>query len=299
MLIVLDGCEHVIEEAAGLVEAVLKGAPDVQFLATSREPLRAEGEWLKRLPPLESSAPDDRAMTASQALAFPAVALFVERAEAILESFALADCDAPLVAAICHKLDGIPLAIELAAARVDTLGIGGLAAQLDDCLSILTQGRRTAQGRHRSLRAALDWSFDRLPETEQILFVCLGAFRSDFSQDAAIAIVSDEVIGVEDVIDGLTGLVAKSLVVSSFNGSCASYRLFATTRAYAMEKLRQSPAAAEVRQRHAEYFCNVDAALRWCFDLRSDRTTAALLPRSAGKVGKFHWRTSLGHRGRA
>jgi predicted ATPase len=201
--------------------------------------------------------------------------LFAERAEAILDSFVLADLDAPLVAAICHKLDGIPLAIELAAALVDTLGIAGLAAQLDDCLSILTHGRRTAQGRHRSLRAVLDGSFDRLPEREQILIARLSAFKSNFSQDAAIASASDAGLGVENVIDGLTNLVAKSLVVNSFAGGSASYRLFETTRAYAMEKLRQSPTATNC----------------------SDRTTVALIPQPAGKVGKFHRRAALGHRG--
>jgi len=155
-----------------MVEAILKGAPDVQFLATSREPLRAEGEWLKRLPPLESPAPDDWPMTAAYALPFPAVALFVERAEAILGSFALAESDFPLVADICRKLDGIPLAIELATALVDTLGITELAAQVNDCLSILTQGRRAAQGRHRSLRAALDWSLIDCPSRNR--FFSLG-----------------------------------------------------------------------------------------------------------------------------
>jgi predicted ATPase/DNA-binding winged helix-turn-helix (wHTH) protein len=301
MLIVLDSCEHVIEQAALLVEAVLRGAPEVQFLATGREPLRAESEWLKRLSPLESPAPDDWPMTAAQALTFPAVQLFVERAESILESFTLADCDAPLVAAICHHLDGVPLAIELAAALVDTLGIAGLAAQLDHCLSVLTQGRRTSQGRHRSLRAALDWSFDRLPEPEQILLARLSIFRSNFSQDAAIAVASDSVLAEENVIVGLTSLVAKSLVVSSFNCGSVSYRLFQTTRAYAMEKLSHTPAAVDVRRRHAEHFCNVDAALRWCFDLYepgdSDRTTAALVPRSPREVGKLHRRATLGHRG--
>jgi predicted ATPase/DNA-binding winged helix-turn-helix (wHTH) protein len=247
MLIVLDSCEHVVEQAAVLVEAVLRGAPEVQFLATSREPLRAEGEWLKRLPPLDAPPPSDKPITAAQALGFPAVQLFVERAESALDSFALADRDAPLLAEICRELDGLPLAIELAAAVVDTLGVAGLAAQSDDRLSILTQGRRTAQGRHRSLRAALDWSFDRLPEREQILFARLSTFQSDFSQDAAIASASDAVLGAEKVIDGLTSLVAKSLVVNSFHGGSVSYRLFATTRAYASEKLDWSSLGANIQ----------------------------------------------------
>ncbi len=286
MLIVLDSCEHVIEEAAVLVEAVLRGAPDVQFLATSREPLRAEGEWLRRLPPLQSPPPSEGSMSAAQALAFPAVRLFVERAEAMLESFVLTDLDAPLVAAICRGMDGLPLAIELAAAMVDALGIAGLAAQLDDCLSILTQGRRTAPGRHRSLRAALDWSFDRLSEQEQILFARLSEFPSDFSQDEAIA---------KNVLDGLINLVAKSLVVHSFSGGSVAYRLLETTRAYAAEKRQSIQIEQPLRLLHNPRVKsgNFTGALPWATEVLlngpgADQAAPSYTSISGGSPSRMH-----------
>jgi predicted ATPase/DNA-binding winged helix-turn-helix (wHTH) protein len=310
MLIVLDTCEHVIEEAALLVEALLKGAQGVHFLATSREPLRAEGEWLKRLPPLETPPAGNRRITASEALAFPAVQLFVERADAILESFELSDFDAPLVGAICQGLDGVPLAIELGVARVDTIGVAGLAAQLDDCLSILTQGRRTAQCRHRTLRGNFDWSFELLPEPERILLARLGSFRTIFSLDEVLATACDEVLGVSTVIDGLTNLVAKSLVVVSFVAGRVSYRLLETMRAYALEKLGEDPADSAVRRRHAEYFrdsvkllvhrggsetgevyaCRrlaeeIGAALQWCSSSSCDDVLALELAVASSFVG--------------
>jgi predicted ATPase/DNA-binding winged helix-turn-helix (wHTH) protein len=310
MLIVLDTCEHVIDEAALLVEALLKGAQGVHFLATSREPLRAEGEWLKRLPSLETPPAGHRPMTASEALAFPAVQLFVERAGAILESFALTDFDAPLVAAICHGLDGVPLAIELGVARVDTLGMAGLAAQLDGCLSILTQGRRTAQSRHRTLRGNFDWSFELLPEPERILLGRLGSFRTTFSLEEVLATACGEGLASNTVIDSLTNLVNKSLVVISFAAGRASYRLLETMRAYALEKLEQDPAVAAVRHRHAEYFRNsvkllvhqgasetgeveeyrrlaeeIDTALQWCSCSSGDAALALELAVASSFVG--------------
>ena len=155
MLIVLDSCEHLVEAAATMVEALLKGAPGVQILATSREPLGVEGEWVERLAPL--GIPDSPAdLSAAQALAFPAIQLFAERTAAGIEGFELSDEDVPAAVEICRKLDGIPLAIELAAARVGLFGIPGLAARLNDRLAVLTRGRRTAPPRHKTLRATLD-----------------------------------------------------------------------------------------------------------------------------------------------
>src|SRR5260221_3230315 len=160
MLLVLDNCEHVIASAATLAAQVLSGATRVHILATCREPLRAEGEHIYRLPPL-TSPPSSAQLTAAEALAFPAVQLFVERAAASLGKFELSDADAPFVAEICTKLDGVPLAIEFAAARVDVFGIPGLASRLDDRLRLLTSGRRTALPRHQTMLATLDWSYGR------------------------------------------------------------------------------------------------------------------------------------------
>ena len=166
LVLVLDNCEHVIEAAATLAAAILRGAADLHILATSREPLRVEGEHVQRLPPL-SSGPPSTPLDAAEALAFPGVELFVERAAECLGEFELTDENAPIVAEICLKLDGIPLAIELAAARVGTFGVRGLATHLDDRFRLLTSGRRSGPPRHRTLRAAFDWSYNVLSEPER------------------------------------------------------------------------------------------------------------------------------------
>ena len=166
LLLVLDNCSHVIEAAAALAVAILRDTADVHILATSREPLRVETEHVQRLPPL-SSGPPSTPLDAAEALAFPGVELFVERAAECLGEFELTDENAPIVAEICLKLDGIPLAIELAAARVGTFGVRGLATHLDDRFRLLTSGRRSGPPRHRTLRAAFDWSYNVLSEPER------------------------------------------------------------------------------------------------------------------------------------
>jgi predicted ATPase len=163
----------------------------VHILATSREPLRAAGEFICRLTPL--GVPEESAvLAAADALAFPAVYLFVERAIASLETFVLTDPDVPVVVEICRRLDGIPLAIELAAARVAFFGLRGLAQRLDDAFTVLTAGRRTARGRHQTLRAMLDWSYDTLPAVEQIVLWRLAVFRGGFSLESAIAVAAGD-----------------------------------------------------------------------------------------------------------
>jgi predicted ATPase len=165
MLLVLDNCEHVIDAAAALAVEILKAAKEVHILATSREPLRAEGEWVMRLPALDlpsGSAP----LTAAEALGYSAVQLFNERAEATIDGFVLSDAEVPAVLEICRRLDGTPLALELAAAQVAVFGIRGLAALLDDRLAVLSRGWRTALPRHQTLRAAIDWSYYLLPAVE-------------------------------------------------------------------------------------------------------------------------------------
>src|SRR5713101_1720221 len=180
MLLLLDNCEHVIDAAANLAAAVLSGAPGVNILATSREPLGVTGESEYRLGPLHSPQPSSR-LTAAEAAVFPAVQLFVERVTAIVETFALTDANAPLVVEICRRLDGLPLAIEFAAPRVEALGVEGLAAHLDDSLRLLGAGRRTAMPRHRTMRAVVDWSYGLLSEDEQRFFRALGIFTGGFA----------------------------------------------------------------------------------------------------------------------
>src|SRR5262249_18037367 len=236
MLLVLDSCEHVVEMAAALTEQVVNGAPGVHILATSREPLRAKGEHVYRLSPLELP-PNSSGLTASEALAFSSVQLFVERAAANLDGFELNDADAPVVADICRKLGGMPLAIELAATRVDAFGVRQLSVLLDDRIRLLKYGRRTALPRHRSLTAALDWSYEFLPGHERALLRRLSVFSSVFTLDSARAVAADANF---DVVEGVANLVAKSLVSADVMGAVVQYRLLDTTRAYGMQKLTES-----------------------------------------------------------
>jgi predicted ATPase/DNA-binding winged helix-turn-helix (wHTH) protein len=250
MLIVLDNCEHVIETAAVLAQTVLGAAANVRILATSREPLRAMNESVFRLAPLEIPPPS-AVMTAAQALEFSAVQLFVERAMASAHLFELNDADVPVVADICRKLDGLPLAIELAATRMDVFGLRGLAARLHDCLGILTRGHRTAIPRHRTLRATLDWSYAILPRAEQVALCRLSVFAGSFDAAAARMVITNDEADLEDVVDLLTDLVSKSLLTVRINEDQAVYQLLGTSRAYAIEKLQARDECNEVRERHA------------------------------------------------
>src|SRR6266568_485296 len=213
MLLLLDNCEHVIDAAANLTAAVLTGLPRVNILATSREPLGVAGEREHRLGPL-GSPPTSSGLTAAEAAAFPAVQLFVERVTAIVEDFALTDANAPAVAEICRRLDGLPLAIEFAAPRVEVLGVEGLAARLDDSLPLLGTRRRATTARHQTMRAVVEWSYGLLSEDEQRFFRALGIFAGGFTVEAAAAVDMDANMARIDSIDRLADLVAKSLVVA-------------------------------------------------------------------------------------
>lgn len=245
LLLILDSCEHVLEAVSLLAEQILHGAPGVRLLATSREPLRAEGEWVHRLPALElppEPQPDDGQppLTMAQAMAYPAVQLFAERVQASAAGLALGDQEAPQIADICRRLDGIPLAIELAAARVELLGIRGLVARLDDCCYLLKGGRRTAKVRHRTLEATLDWSYDLLGEGERSLLHRLSVFRRRFSLEEALTIGADSREGLEEAMDALSSLVSKSMLATVADTGAARYRMLETTRSYAAAKLAES-----------------------------------------------------------
>jgi predicted ATPase/DNA-binding winged helix-turn-helix (wHTH) protein len=252
-LIVLDSCEHVIGEVAVIAEAILKAAARVSILATSREPLRAEGEWLHRLPSLELPPRSDD-LIPERALQYSAVQLFNERALAIMDGFALGDEDVTPVLEICHRLDGVPLALELAAARVDMFGVKGLAAQLDDRFAVLTSGRRTALPRHQSLRAMIDWSYEVLPETEQLILRRVAVFQGDFTLDAAAAVATHDRIDATVVFEGVANLATKSLISTDISRDVTYHRLLDTTRAYVLEKLSESGEVGQVRRRHAEHY---------------------------------------------
>ena len=308
-LLVLDNCEHLVGNVAMLAECLLAETPGLRVLATSREPLRASGERVHRIPPLELPA---TALTANAAMSSPAVQLFVERADACLGQYELTDEDAPYVGDICGKLDGIALAIELAAGRLETIGVRALAHSLSDCFRLLTRGRRTALPRHQTLRATFDWSYMILPEPEQSALGELSVFRGRFGEEAAAAVVSGS--NAEAV---LAALVAKSLVVADASSGPTTYRLLDTTRLYASEKLGgtgvadtvmarlteylratfesadhelMSAAVADWTHNYAQHTDDLRAALEWAFAERGDplqgvRLTVAALP--------FFYRLSL------
>jgi predicted ATPase/DNA-binding winged helix-turn-helix (wHTH) protein len=247
LLVVLDNCEHVIDTAAMMAEALLRANPTAHVIATSREPLNAEGERVYPVPPLAlPKAGDDP-------LGYGAVQLFFDRARAAEPHFAPDQRQAARIAAICRRLDGIPLAIELAASRVATLGIEQLAARLDDRFRVLTGGRRTALPRHQTLRATLDWSFGLLTETERVVLRRLAVIAGSFGLDAVSALVASPEIASPDAVEALSSLVTKSLVAVEADHTARRYRLLDTTRAYALEKLAESGERQPVARRHAEF----------------------------------------------
>ena len=253
ILFVLDNCEHVIGSVTELVERIIRATPMVKFLATSREPLLAEGEQVCNLPPLVSP-PESPTLSARQALKYPAVQLFVERAISSLDSFSLTDLNASDVAAICRRLDGVPLAIELVAARVGRFGLQALAQKFGDDLLLTAKGRRTARPRHQSLRATLDWSYHLLTPIEQALLRRLAVFRGAFSAESAIAVAAHG-IGIEAVaLEGLMSLVAKSLLITDVSGPTIRYRLLHVTRAYCTEKLEKFGEHNRTLRLHADQF---------------------------------------------
>ncbi|MEC4592257.1 winged helix-turn-helix domain-containing protein [Nitrospirillum amazonense] len=296
MLLVLDSCEPVVAAAAALVGAVLAAAPDVDILATSREPLGLEPEQLHRLVPLAVPL-RSQGLSAGQALAHSAVQLFAARVAAEAGG-ALTDAEAPAVAEICQRLDGIPLGLELAAGQVAAYGIAGVARRLDDRLGLLVRGRRTAPPRHQTLRAAFDWSYALLSGPQRAVLNRLSVFVGGFDAAAAMAVVSPA-----DLEDADTGgrvveeLVGKSLVVADRRGVEVRYRLLDTVRTYAREWLDASGGGAETRAFHASHYLrlfqailpdwatrpvgeivsrygaeidNVRQALDWCFNHAGD-----------------------------
>jgi predicted ATPase/DNA-binding winged helix-turn-helix (wHTH) protein len=253
MLLVLDSCEHVIEAAAALAVGVLRGAPGVRVLATSREPLRVEGEHVHRLCALQTP-PATRTFSAAEALNFPAVELFVERAAATMNEFELTDAEAGIVGDICRQLDGIPLAIEFAAARIDGHGVQGLADRLDDRMRLLTSGRRSALPRHHTMSAALDWSHGLLTAAERKVLRRVAIFAGGFTLRAAGTVTADATHPDREIFENVTALVAKSLISADFTAAEPRLRLLETTRAYALAKLAESGETEMLGRRHAEYY---------------------------------------------
>jgi predicted ATPase/transcriptional regulator with XRE-family HTH domain len=262
LLLLLDNCEHVIEACAQLTETLLRAGPHLKVLATSRETLNIAGETVYHVPSL--STPDPGQLPSLDVLTrYEAVHLFVERAGAAWPGFALTADNAQAVAQVCQHLDGIPLAIELAAARVKLLRVEEVAARLADRFGLLTSGNRTALPRHQTLRALIDWSWELLSEPERILLRRLAVFAGGWTLAAAAAVMSSELDNSElitlnselDILNGLVVLVNKSLVVADRQpGAVARYRLLETIRQYAREKLVESGEEQLVRNRHMAFF---------------------------------------------
>jgi predicted ATPase len=242
--------------------------------------LRAGGERVQRLAPLELP-PASVPPTAAEMLKYAAIQLFVERATASSDEFRLTDANAAIAAEICRRLDGIALAIEIAAGSIDVFGIAGLAAQLDDRFRLLTRGRRTALPRHQTLRAAFDWSFELLADAERTVLRRIAVFTGRFTLAAANAVAADTEFDASDVVEGIANLVAKSLVSADVGAATVHYRLLETTRAYALDKLTESGELPQVARRHAEYFRNLfrQAGIEW-----DKRTTAEWLEAYGGLV---------------
>jgi predicted ATPase/DNA-binding winged helix-turn-helix (wHTH) protein len=251
MLLLFDSCEHVIEAVAALAENIFREAPQVHILATSRESLRAEGEQVHHLSPLECPPPSSESLSATQALGFPAVQLFVSQIAASGHVFELNDGDAPIVAEICRRLDGIALALELAARRVGVYGVRGTASLLDSQFRLLWRGRRTALPRHQTLSATLDWSYNLLTDTERLTLRRLAVFVGPFSLDAVLG-VAQENLDPAELTEALATLVEKSLVAPD-STSAMHYRLLDTTRSYAWQKLIESGEQLAIARRHCEY----------------------------------------------
>ncbi|HEY7579987.1 MAG TPA: winged helix-turn-helix domain-containing protein [Acetobacteraceae bacterium] len=247
VLLILDNCEHVVAAAARLADALLKTCPGVCLLATSREALSVAGEHAYPVPLLDVP-PRSKSLAAAQAMTQSAVQLFVERTAAALGRFSLTDETAPVVAEICRRLDGIPLAIELAAPRLKVLTLEALLARLNDQLRLLTAGRRVAVPRQQTLRAAIEWSYALLSEAERAMLCRLGVFAGSFTLEAVTAITTGAAVEEANVLDVLAGLVGKSLVLPLAGAGENRYRLLEPTRAFALEKLGPSRYAELVRR---------------------------------------------------
>jgi predicted ATPase/DNA-binding winged helix-turn-helix (wHTH) protein len=310
LLLILDTCEHLIEAVAALTSMIFTAAPYVHILATSRETLQVEGENVYRLDPL-AFPPDDLELTADVARTFPATQLFVQRAVASGAQLELNDAEAAVVVNICRKLDGVALAIELAARRVEAYGLHKTATLLDQRLAHLWAGSRTSPPRQKTLQATLDWSYGLLSEKERTVLRRLAVFVGHFTLDAALAVATSEWLDQAAVFSAIDSLVAKSMVAARPIGAMMRYRLLDTTRAYALDIRIDETEAADLAVRHATYYRqwldqsgagwfnlstgteqaphfaalnNVRAALEWCFGEGDNSETGVKLAAAAAPV---------------
>jgi non-specific serine/threonine protein kinase len=259
LLLILDNCEHLIGACAELAEALLHSCSGLRVLATSREALGITGEIAWPVPSL--SLPDLRRLSDLESLArYESARLFVERTTAVKPNFALSEQNAPAVAQVCYRLDGIPLAIELAAARTKMLSVEEISTRLDDSFRLLAAGSRTALPRQRTLHATMDWSHELLGQKERVVFRRLSVFAGGFTLEAAESICAGEELQRDEVLELLSQLLDKSLVVAQERGGAVRYRLLETIRQYGRERLEEAGEAAHVRRQHAGYYLAVAEA---------------------------------------
>lgn len=289
-LIVLDCCEHFIDGVSAVAEELIRHVPTLHLLATSREAMRVEGEHVFELGGLECPM-EDSTLSAGDALQYPSVQLLVDRVRAVRSDFELTDADAPTAVRICRRLDGIPLAIELAACRVEIFGLSRTATLLDERLNLSWVGRRTAPSRHQTLNATLEWSYDLLGEAEKRVLSRLSVFAGGFTFEAAVAVVADEIVDEANVSDCVWELRSKSMIAAQLQEG--RLRLLDTTRAFTLQRLAESDEQNLFRRRHALYFTdlfrqsaamdasggskalgievdNLRAALNWAFSAAGD-----------------------------
>ncbi|MDB5607050.1 MAG: putative ATPase [Bradyrhizobium sp.] len=281
LLIILDSCEHVIETVALLAEQLYQETEQVYLLTTSRELLKVEGEHCCRVCPLDFP-PDGSEQTANAVLRYPAVQLFERRVAARAGSIVLTDEEAPFVAEMCRKLDGIPLAIELAAGQVAALGLKNTVSCLVSRLELPRLSQRTAVPRHRTLKATLDWSYNLLSDGERIVLRRIAPFVGQFTLEGARYVAGELGAGTGEIVDAIAGLVEKSLIATRIDEVQAQYRLLDTTRAYALEKLEGHGEFDATSLRHAEYVIQ---------QLESQKQTLSALPR-AERVAAYSWQLS-------
>src|ERR1700733_7325477 len=283
LLIILDSCEHVIEAVASLAEQLYRQTEEIHVLTTSRELLKVEGEHCYRVLPLDCP-PDGSEQTANAVLRYPAVQLFIRRVAARAGSVVFTDEEAPLVAEICRKLDGIPLAIELAAGQAAALGIKSTVALLASRMGLLRLSHRTAVPRHRTLKATLDWSYNLLSDGERIVLRRIAPFVGHFTLEGARYVVGELGAGTGEIFDAIAGLVEKSLIATRIDEAQAQYRLLDTTRAYALEKLEEHAEVDVVFRRHAEYVTGYLESQRAALLALLKAESGAAYPGSSGNI---------------
>lgn len=281
ILLVLDNCEHLVSEVANVAAKLLLGCPGLRLLATSREPMKAAGEYAYRLPSLDIPS---------------AVVLFADRAQAVDHRFALTNENAPLVTEICRRLDRIPLAIELAAARINLLPVQGIANQLDHRFYLLSRGERTVLPRQQTMRATIEWSYDLLAAKEQRVFERLSVFAGGCTLDSAVAVCADEEIVAKEILDVLSSLVDKSLVVTDFAQTDVRYRLLESFQEFGAEQLARRGDLNTVEDRHARSCLGLAERAMRAWESEPDAVWHAILRAETDNWrGALRWTLADGH----